>query len=124
VRVKIRFKGDAKSPIFACTIRQLDGLVVYNYTTHWAEQETPDFEANSIVEVEYPLKINLAAGIYHLGVDLAYNDLSRYYDRMDNALSFVVTGGNGARGVANLQARFEVVNVHKVQADIELTSIA
>jgi hypothetical protein len=123
VRVKIHFKGEATSPIFACTIRQPDGQVVYDYTTHWADQATPNFDANTIVEVEYPLKINLTAGIYHLGVNLAYDDLTRYYDRMDSALTFVVIGGNGARGVANLQARFEVVNVQKVQSDIALTSI-
>jgi hypothetical protein len=49
--------------------------------------------------------------------------LSYYYDRLERALDFVVTGGNGARGVADLQAKFEVLGtdvgeLQPSQADI------
>lgn len=109
--MQIKFREWATSPVFACTIRQMDGRIVYDYTTHWANQPTPDFEANAIVEVEYSLVLNHLVGMYYLGVDLAYCDLSYYYDRMVRALDFVVTGGDGSGGVANLKASFSVVEV-------------
>jgi lipopolysaccharide transport system ATP-binding protein len=120
VRAKITFHQDAPSPIFACTIRLPEGQVVYDYTTHWAEMDTPDFEADKVIVVEYPMKLNLTAGIYHVGVNLAYNDLTRYYDRIDSALTFVVTGGNGARGFADLQSNFQIVKVE--EADLQEVS--
>jgi lipopolysaccharide transport system ATP-binding protein len=104
VRMLVKFYDQAPAPVFACTVRQPDGLIVYNFTTHWADQQTPDFERNTTASIEFTLKLNLTSGTYHLGVDLAYADLSSYYDRLDCAVDFVVTGGNGARGVADLQA--------------------
>jgi lipopolysaccharide transport system ATP-binding protein len=109
VRVRVRFLERASSPIFACTIRQPDGQIVYNYTTRWAEQPTPDFEENSTATIEFSLKLNLIQGTYYLGTDLAYSDLSCYYDRMDRAVDFVVTQADGARGIADLQCSFNVL---------------
>jgi len=48
--------------------------------------------------------------MYYLGLNLAYNDLSRYYDRIDRALDFVVVGSDGARGVADLKADFKLLD--------------
>jgi hypothetical protein len=109
VRVRVKFHERAKSPIFACAIRQPDGQLVYNYTTQWANQTTPDFEANSIADIEFALELNLIEGTYHLGTDLAYSDLSCYYDRIDRAVDFVVTTTDGSRGIANLQCTFRVL---------------
>lgn len=109
VRLRVRFREDAASPVFACTIRLPDGQVVYDYTTHWAGQTTPGFAAGTIAAVEFALRLNLVAGTYQLGVDLAYADLSCYYDRMERAVDLVVTGGDGARGTAGLRASFTVV---------------
>jgi ABC-type polysaccharide/polyol phosphate transport system ATPase subunit len=122
VRSKIRFVQKALSPVFACTIYHPDGQKIYDYTTNWAELETPDFEANTVATIEFPLRLNLAAGIYYLGVNLAYNDLTRYYDRIDRALDFVVHGGNGARGFANLDAAFRVAQVDPLDAQSMETS--
>jgi lipopolysaccharide transport system ATP-binding protein len=116
VQAKIRFNQAAHSPIFACTVRQPDGQIAYDFTTAWAEIETPDFSANNIVNVQFPLTLNLAAGTYHLGVNFAYHDLSLYYDRMDRALDFVIVGGNGSRGVANLDASFRIADVQPVSS--------
>ena len=111
VRAKIRFNEDAPSPIFALSIRQPDGQMAYNFTTHWAEIETPNFRAGSYVFIDYPIKLNLSAGPYYIGVDLAYKDLTRYYDRIDNALTIMITGGRGSRGIANLEAAFEISDI-------------
>jgi ABC-type polysaccharide/polyol phosphate transport system ATPase subunit len=116
VKAKIRFDQNAPSPVFACTIFNPDGQIIYNYTTSWAELETPDFEANTVATIEFPLRLNLAAGIYYLGVNLAYSDLTRYYDRIDRVLDFVIKGGNGARGFANLNASFQVAQVEPIDA--------
>jgi hypothetical protein len=109
IRVKVRFNDAAHAPIFACTIRQPDGQIVYDFTTHWASLKTPDFAANTESIIEYPMKLNLTAGTYQVGTDLAYQDLTRYFDRVYRALDFVVTGKDGARGIANLESGFQVV---------------
>jgi hypothetical protein len=82
--------------------------VAYNYTTHWANVSTPDFKAGTTALIEYHLQLNLVADTYHLGVDLARHDLTSYFDKLDRVLDFVVTGGDGARGIANLQASFTI----------------
>ena len=111
VRARISFIEDAPSPIFALAIRQMDGQIAYNFTTHWAEIDTPNFRAGSCVNIDYPIKLNLAAGLYQIGVDLAYKDLTRYYDRIDNAKTIMITGGRGSRGIANLEAAFEISDI-------------
>lgn len=117
VRATIRFQEAASAPVFACAIRLPEGQMAYNFTTHWADIPTRDFAPNTRATIEYTLTLNLAAGTYQLGVDLAHADLSRYYDRLDRALDFVVTSDDGARGVANLHADFQVVKVETINPD-------
>lgn len=106
VVARVRFEERAPAPIFACRITLESGQVIYDYTTHWAGLTTPVFEAGSVVNIKFDMQLNLVAGTYHLGLNMAYSDLTRYYDRIDRALDFVVTGGSGARGVADLKAGF------------------
>lgn len=113
VRVQVSFKRAAPAPIFAIAIRQPDGRMAFNFTTHWSNVHTPDFSAGTIAEIEYALTFNLTGGTYQLGVDLAYSDLSRYYDRIDRALDFVIIG-DGTRGVANLNVNFRVKDIQTV----------
>jgi len=108
VRMNVRFKEEATSPVFACTVRQADGGIVYDFTTHWANLTPPDFEEYSQATIEFRLMLNLVSGTYQLGVDLAYNDLSRYYDRIVRAVDFVVTSNDGAQGTADLECEFSV----------------
>ena len=111
VRAKIKFDEAADSPVLACRIQQPNGTVVYDFTTLWAEIPVQKFEANTVVEIEFKLRLNLVEGIYQLGVNIAYNDLSRYYDRIDRAQDFVITDTKGGRGIADLQADFSVTNI-------------
>jgi ABC-type polysaccharide/polyol phosphate transport system ATPase subunit len=110
VRATVKFKNEAVSPVVACTIRLPDGQVVFDFTTEWAGISTPDFQKNTTVDLEFPMKLNLAPGTYQLGVNIAYQDLSRYYDRIDRALDFVMTSTSGFRGISDLQANFKVGN--------------
>jgi lipopolysaccharide transport system ATP-binding protein len=102
--VGIDFFEDAESPVFACTIHGSNGEVVYDTTTRVLGIITPNFQSGDHVVVVYKLEINLLDGIYQINTDLAYSDLSCYYDYLANAQSFVVTGGSKARGVADLKA--------------------
>lgn len=108
VRVHVTVNKPAPSPVFACRITTPDTHVVYDFTTHWANLSTPDFEAGTTAVIEFQINANLVSGTYYLGINAAYQDLTRYYDRLDRALDFVVTGGNGARGIADLEAQFRV----------------
>lgn len=117
VRARVKFQDKVPSPIFACRIQQPNGQVVYDFTTHWFDLPVPDFEANTVAEIEFTMTLNLVGGTYYLGVNLAYSDLSRYYDRIDRALDFVMTAG-GARGVADLEGSFSVLDVKALDSQI------
>jgi len=119
VVARVRFEERAEMPIFACRITLESGQVIYDYTTHWAGLTTPVFEAGSIVDIKFDLQLNLVAGTYQLGLNMAYADLTRYYDRIDRALDFVVTGASGARGVADLKAGF---SFEPAQLPVEATN--
>ena len=60
------------------------------------------------------MQLNLAQGTYELGINLAYADLTRYYDRNDRVMDFVVSARRGARGVADLDASFSVAQTSQV----------
>lgn len=113
-RAIVRFDADAPAPVIACTIRSPEGQVIYDYTTHWADIQTPNFAKNTRAVIDFPLHLNLAQGTYFLGINLAYADLSRYYDRIDRALDFVVTSKSGAKGIADLQAGFKLIQISDV----------
>lgn len=114
VRLHLKAHKPVLSPVFACRITTPDAQVVYDFTTNWAELVTPDFAAGTTAVVEFHINTNLVGGTYYLGVNVAYEDLTRYYDRIDRALDFVVSGGQGARGIANLDAQFRVCEVYPV----------
>lgn len=111
IRVQVKFSTNISSPEFACTIRQPDGLLVYDYFTFWAKQLTPHFKAGSIATVQFRMKLNLLSGTYHMGVNIANSDLTHYYDRIDRGLDFVVESVDGSQGVANMETSFNVVSV-------------
>ncbi len=117
VRAMISFSKDAPAPVIACSIRHPDGQVVYDFTTEWAGIKTPDFSAMTSAVIEFPLQLNLSAGSYFLGVNLAYKDLSKYYDRIDRGLDFVVVSNSGARGFAELHAGFSVNGITKIETN-------
>ncbi len=110
VQFEFETKAVVPNPIFAITIFTPDGQKIYDYTTDWSHVTTPVFEAGSKYTAQFKLNLNLAPGTYQLGVNMAYHDLSKYYDRIDRALDFVVTNHDGSRGVSNLFTRFQIVS--------------
>lgn len=111
----VDFKKDSQSPVFACSIRTPDGQVVYDFTTEWAGIKTPIFKADTTSVIEFELDLNLAPGTYQLGINMAYQDLSKYYDRIDRAVDFVMTSPSGSRGISDLNARFVIHNEMKLE---------
>ncbi len=105
-RFQVIFHEPVPHPVIACMVLTPDGQIIYDYTTEWAHITTPKFEAQTTRTVAFQLKLNLAPGTYRLGVNIAYQDLSKYYDRIDRALDFVVTSHSGSRGITDLQAEF------------------
>lgn len=115
IRALINFNKDCPAPVIACSIRNPEGQMMYDFTTEWAAIPTPDFGKNTSAVIEFPLNLSLSAGTYQLGVNLAYKDLSRYYDRIDRALDFVIVSKSGSRGFADLQAGFTVKEIKEME---------
>jgi ABC-type polysaccharide/polyol phosphate transport system ATPase subunit len=114
ILVEVRFYEDAPSPVFAPTLFGNDGEIVYDTTTRVLGIQTPDFKAGDHIVVKYKLDMHLLDGVYNLATDLAYTDLSCYYDYFANAITFLVTSGNRAKGIANLNAE---VSFNQVSSD-------
>lgn len=100
----IHFEDDAESPIFALSIRADNGEVVYDTTTRLLGIQTPHFSAGDRIRVKYRFEAHLLDGIYKITTDLAYADLSCYFDYYADAVSFLVIQGDKATGMANLNA--------------------
>lgn len=115
VRVEFQCFEDIENPICACHIRGENGETIYDTTTRLLNMDTPSFKAGERAVVKYKLDMHLLNGIYNLTTDLAYADLSCYYDYVPNALSFVVTNSSRSKGVANLGAE---VSFQRVSTDL------
>jgi lipopolysaccharide transport system ATP-binding protein len=116
VKVRVRFSSDIHSPMFACTIRQPDGLIIYDYFTFWSKQPTSDFNAGSVALVEFKMKLNLLSGTYYVGVNITNSNLTHYYDRVDRALDIVIESKDGSQGIAQMETSFAITHVDPGQS--------
>lgn len=123
VYISIEFQcfEDTPNPVIACTMFGNTGDVVYDTTTKVLGIETPVYREGERGVVKYKLNTHLLDGVYSVTIDLAYADLSCYYDYLPNAVNFTVMGANNAKGVANLAA--DVLFEPSAPAQVELLEI-
>ena len=72
---------------------------------------TPDFSAGDRCRLEYNLNLPLLEGEYELGVDIAASDFSHFYDCLERAFGFSITGSDGAQGLVDLEANVAINKV-------------
>jgi lipopolysaccharide transport system ATP-binding protein len=120
IRTTFQCFEDAPHPVCACTMYGANGEVVYDTTTQLLGVETPVYRAGEWATITYKLDLHLLDGTYNVAIDLAYADLSCYYDYIANAINFTVTGARRARGVANLCAS---VSFEQAPAALELAPV-
>ena len=108
VAADILFNKEVHQPIISLTIRTPGGQVVYDTTTRWQKIQTPDFTAGERCQIEFALDLPLLDGDYELGLDIADANFSHFYDCLERALGFSVTGSNGAKGLVDLGAKFAI----------------
>ncbi|MBX2998557.1 MAG: ABC transporter ATP-binding protein [Caldilineaceae bacterium] len=111
---------DVAHPICACIIRSATGEVVYDTTTQLLDVETPVYRAGERGVIQYKLDMHLLNGVYSLSTDLAYADLTCYYDYFADALNFVVTGSSASRGVVNLGAEISFDRLSSTISELHL----
>ena len=97
IAMHVGFREEAPQPIFAGNTQQRAGRPIYDTTTQWQQQPTPDFSAGDEATIVFRIEANLLAGMYTVKVDFAHADLSCYYDYLPNAATFVVNGACGPR---------------------------
>lgn len=103
----VSFKEDVDHPIFALAIRTPDGYRVYATTTKWLNIVTPKFKKGDQWQITFEMPLPLLDGTYDVSVNIGSNDLSHYYDRHENAMSFQVTDSAQAKGVVDLAAKVD-----------------
>jgi energy-coupling factor transporter ATP-binding protein EcfA2 len=111
---KIKFFEDAPHPHFSCFVHDSQGRLIYDQTTLWKGVNTPNYSEGQTSEVIYRLKFNVVEGIYDIGIDLHYSDLSCYYDRIESAVSLVIDDSDGAKGIADLDCDFQFSDLANV----------
>ena len=109
VAVRVHFKNAVHNPVFSLVVRTPDGRIVYDTTTRWMGIQTPDFVPGSSELIKFTLNMCLLDGEYELGVDIASSDFGHLYDSLERALGFSVTGSSGAKGLADLDAQFNIL---------------
>lgn len=116
--VEFECYADVEQPVFACIMHGPNGELVYDTTTRVLGLTSPSYKAGQRGCITYELAAHLLDGSYTISTDLAYADLSCYYDFVANALTFSVVGGNRAKGVANLWANVEFLPPTPVEATV------
>lgn len=99
------FEVDAFDPIIACFIRTANGLLVYDINNDWMRISTGHFRGGETYTWTWRLKLSLLEGAYALGGNIALNDLSGYYDSIENAVSFYVQSTGQSKGIADLKGQ-------------------
>jgi hypothetical protein len=123
VVVETKFNRDVHDPIFSLTIRTPDGRVVYDTTTRWMKIRTPDFSVGDRCQVEFALNLPLLEGEYEIGVDIAASDFSHLFDSLEHALGFSIVGSNGAKGLVDLGAKFQIKKNSQLETQYGLPKI-
>jgi ABC-type polysaccharide/polyol phosphate transport system ATPase subunit len=103
----VQFLEDAPHPHFSCFVHDGQGRLIYDQTTLWQGVVTPNYFKGQTARIIYELRMNVVEGIYTIGMDLHYADLSCYYDRIESAATLVVDGKKGAKGIADLECQFK-----------------
>ncbi len=113
----IIFKKEVIHPIVSFFIYTEDGYLIYNTTTNWMKIETPVFFGGERCRVVFTIAVPLLEGQYLLGADIASQDLSHYYDRIERALDFAVKGNDQARGLVDLRSKVIFINSTSIGAE-------
>jgi lipopolysaccharide transport system ATP-binding protein len=116
IAVDVLFNEDVAHPIFSLFVRTPNGLPIYTTTTKWQQMETPTFQAGERCTVSFDINVPLLDGSYELGVDVTAPDLSSYFDRLERALTFQVTGREYLRGLVDLEAIIEIERQPEIAA--------
>lgn len=126
VYIKVTFQcfEEVHAPIFACTMYGDNGEEVYDTTTQLLGVTTPNYQAGDWATITYKLDIHLLDGTYSVAVDMAYADLSCYYDFVADAINFTVVGAKTARGVANLRAGVSFDHLPGAIAELPALNVA
>ena len=92
ILMKVRFCEDVDDPIFAFTIRDLQGLEITGTNSLVKGVSTGNFKANDVVTVKFQQRLNLRSGVYSLclGCTGYSKDELVVYNRLYDILLFDV----------------------------------
>lgn len=111
VRLAVRAKESVPEPIYAMTLKTLQGQEVYGTNTLFSRQPAPGISAGAEATVWFRFPLNLIGGEYFLSVGWTYfagSELVVVHRRYD-VIKFTVLGVDGAFGIAHLFAAIDVL---------------
>ena len=66
IRMRVKFLQDVESPIFACTIRNLQGTEITGTNTLFEKTDVPDAKAGDVMEAVFRQRLTIQGGEYLL----------------------------------------------------------
>lgn len=109
VKMEVEFGEDAVSPIPSFYIRNSDGILIYDTTAVLLGVDCGRINSGESVTFDFAVEsLPLKSGNYNLTAEVAYGDLSMYYDSRPNAVTLYVHDSHTSDGILELPASLKV----------------
>jgi ABC-type taurine transport system ATPase subunit len=107
--MRVRFLADTADPVFAFTLRDADGRVVFAASTEWAERTAGEFTPGQAVDVALSFDNWFAPGRYDMaGSVLHAGGARQVMAEQDGVTSFLVTGSRAGGGTVDVPHAFSL----------------
>ena len=117
LRIKVKFSADLPSPIFAFTVKNVQGTEITGTNTMVEKAFLDGVRAGQVKEVTFTQKVDLQGGEYllSLGVTGYEGDNFQVYHRLYDVINMTVVSDKNTVGFYDMNSKIEVKDVKKEQ---------
>lgn len=109
IQMDVEFFEDAHSPIPSFYIRRNDGVVMYDVTSNWLGVDCGNYNAGDTARFEFIIdSLPLKSGDYSITTEVAYHNLTLYYDCKPNIASITIYDSGNSYGMLELPIKLVV----------------
>ena len=108
--MQVRYRDDLTGIIYGCTIKTVDGQVVFGANTRNRQMDVITRKRNETVDIRFNLSLDMIPGDYFVSLGVALDDPHRdnlAIDRRYDLIHLCVTGEYGDFGIADLKMTIE-----------------
>ncbi len=108
--MQVRYRDDLTGIIYGCTVKTVDGQVVFGANTRNRQMDVITRKRNETVDIRFSLSLDMIPGDYFVSLGVALDDPHRdnlAIDRRYDLIHLCVTGEYGDFGIADLKMKIE-----------------